>query len=110
MAEAAEYDLVIRRGRIVDGTRMPSYIGDVAVKDGKVAATGKVIGKGTQELDAEGLIVAPGFVDIHTHYDAQVTWANRISPSSWNGVTTVVTHEAAKWMRMAQHQCECCRQ
>lgn len=86
----AEYDLVIRNGRVVDGTRMPSYVGDVAITDGKVVSTGRVAGKGREELDATGLIVAPGFVDIHTHYDAQVQWDPYCSQSCWHGITTVV--------------------
>jgi N-acyl-D-aspartate/D-glutamate deacylase len=86
----AIYDLVIRGGRFVDGTRMPSYIGDVAIKDGKIAATGEVSGAGTREIDATGLIVAPGFIDIHTHYDAQVQWDPYCSQSCWHGITTVV--------------------
>jgi N-acyl-D-amino-acid deacylase len=85
-----DYDLVIRGGRVVDGTRMPSYIGDVAIKDGKVAATGQVTGTAKEEIDAKGLIVAPGFVDIHTHYDAQIQWDPYASQSCWHGITTVV--------------------
>ena len=85
-----EFDLVIRNGRVVDGTRMPSYIGDIAVKDGKVVATGKVVGTGKKELDASGHIVAPGFIDIHTHYDAQVQWDPYCSQSCWHGITTVI--------------------
>ena len=85
-----EFDLVIRNGRVVDGTRMPSYIGHIAVKDGKVVATGKVVGTGKKELDASGHIVAPGFIDIHTHYDAQVQWDPYCSQSCWHGITTVI--------------------
>ena len=86
----AEFDLVIRNGRVVDGTRMPSFVGDVAVKDGMVVSRGKIAGKGREELDATGMIVAPGFVDIHTHYDAQVQWDPYCSQSCWHGITTVV--------------------
>jgi N-acyl-D-amino-acid deacylase len=86
----AEFDLVIRGGTIVDGSGAPSYVGDVAVRDGWIVATGKVDGKGKEEIDAKGLLVTPGFVDIHTHYDGQVIWSDRVSPSSDHGVTTVM--------------------
>lgn len=90
MTTTREYDLVIRGGKVVNGTRMPAFIGDVAVKDGKVAATGWVPGKGKEEIDAKGLIVAPGVIDIHTHYDAQLNWDPYASQSCWHGVTSVV--------------------
>jgi N-acyl-D-aspartate/D-glutamate deacylase len=91
MAQATRsYDLVVRGGTIYDGTGGEGFEGDVAVKDGRVAAVGKVAGAGTEEIDAKGRIVAPGFVDIHTHYDGQATWESRMQPSSWHGVTTVV--------------------
>jgi len=90
MTNETQYDLVIRGGRVVDGTRMPSYIGDVAVKDGRIACIGSISGKGKEEIDAEGLIVAPGYIDIHTHYDAQVQWDPYCSQSCWHGITTVV--------------------
>ncbi|HEY1425474.1 MAG TPA: amidohydrolase family protein, partial [Caulobacteraceae bacterium] len=72
------------------GTGGEGFEGDVAVKDGRIAAVGKVAGAGAEEIDAKGKVVAPGFVDIHTHYDGQATWASRMQPSSWHGVTTVV--------------------
>jgi N-acyl-D-aspartate/D-glutamate deacylase len=92
MASGAEraYDLVIRGGTIADGTGGSTYEADVAVKDGLIAAVGRVSGSGAEEIDAEGLLVTPGFVDIHTHYDGQATWDERMQPSSWHGVTTVV--------------------
>ncbi len=90
MTQGFEYDLVIRGGRVIDGTRMPSFIGDVAIKDGKIADVGSVLGKGREEIDAKGLIVAPGFVDNHTHYDAQLSWDPYASQSCWHGITTVV--------------------
>lgn len=90
MTQEFQYDLVIRGGRVIDGTRMPSFIGDVAIKDGKIADTGSVRGKGKEEIDATGLIVAPGFVDNHTHYDAQLNWDPYASQSCWHGITTVV--------------------
>ncbi|MBY0511581.1 MAG: amidohydrolase family protein [Rhodospirillaceae bacterium] len=84
------YDLVIRGGTIVDGTGQAPIIGDVAVAGGKIAAIGKIDGAGAQEIDARDRIVTPGFVDIHTHYDGQAIWSERLSPSSSHGVTTVV--------------------
>ena len=87
---AAEYDLVIRNGSVADGRGGPLVEADVAVKDGKIAAIGKSLGKGAEEIDARGKLVTPGFVDIHTHYDGQATWDARLNPSSWHGVTTVV--------------------
>jgi N-acyl-D-aspartate/D-glutamate deacylase len=82
--------LVIRNGTIVDGTGGDPYEADLAVIDGKIAAIGEGIGKGSEEIDARGKLVTPGFIDVHTHYDAQVTWSDRLSPSSWNGATTVL--------------------
>ncbi len=82
--------LVIRNGTIVDGSGGEPYEADLAVIDGKIAAIGGNIAKGTEEIDARGKLVTPGFIDVHTHYDAQVTWSDRLSPSSWNGATTVL--------------------
>jgi N-acyl-D-amino-acid deacylase len=87
------YDLVIRNGTIVDGLGGEPYVGDVAVRDGVIAALGSAevpVGTGEQEIDATGLLVTPGFVDLHTHYDGQAIWSDRLTPSSANGVTTVV--------------------
>ena len=86
----AQFDLIIRNGTIHDGTGAPGRVGDVAVKDGRIAAIGTVKGDAGQEIDATGRIVTPGFVDVHTHFDGQVTWESRLSPSSGHGVTTVV--------------------
>jgi N-acyl-D-aspartate/D-glutamate deacylase len=86
----AEFDLVVRGGAIADGLGGPLIDGDVAIQNGTVAAIGKVVGKGKEEIDAKGKLVTPGFVDIHTHYDGQATWDARLNPSSWHGVTTVV--------------------
>jgi N-acyl-D-aspartate/D-glutamate deacylase len=87
---ARDLDLVIRNGSIVDGTGNAPRDGDVAVKDGRIVEVGKVAERGGEEIDARGHIVTPGFVDIHTHYDAQAVWDSRLIPSSWHGVTTVV--------------------
>jgi N-acyl-D-amino-acid deacylase len=84
------HDLVIRNGKIVDGTGQPSFIGDVAIDGGKITSVGPKAGAGRREIDATGLLVTPGFVDIHTHYDGQVTWDPYLTPSSWHGVTTLV--------------------
>ncbi len=84
------YDLVIRNGTLVDGTGASARQADVAIVDGKVAAIGSDLGPGTEEIDATGLLVTPGFVDVHTHYDGQATWDPELTPSSWHGVTTTV--------------------
>ncbi len=85
------HDLVIRGGLVVDGTGAPARPGDVAVAGGRIAAVGAVPDRGREEVEAAGLVVAPGFIDPHTHYDAQLTWDPLASCSSWHGVTTVVT-------------------
>src|SRR5438067_612567 len=87
---APRYDLVIRNGSIVDGSGGAPYAGDVAVLGDRIVAVGQVEGDGRTELDASGLAVTPGFVDVHTHYDGQVTWEHTLAPSSQHGVTTVV--------------------
>jgi len=86
----AQYDLIIRGGTIVDGTGAAGFVGDVAIRGGVIAAVGRVDGSATEEIDAAGKIVTPGFVDIHTHYDGQATWDQEMAPSSWHGVTTVI--------------------
>jgi N-acyl-D-aspartate/D-glutamate deacylase len=86
----ATHDLVIRGGTVVDGTGAPGRTADVAMDGERVTAVGRVDGTGRRELDADGLLVTPGFVDIHTHYDGQATWDSSLAPSSWHGVTTVV--------------------
>src|SRR5436305_15129891 len=83
------YDLVVRNGLVVDGTGAAPILADVAVKDGRIAAVGEVAGAGAEEIDARDKLVTPGFVDIHTHYDGQAVWSERLSPSSSPGVTTV---------------------
>ncbi|MFT6147201.1 MAG: N-acyl-D-aspartate/D-glutamate deacylase [Myxococcota bacterium] len=84
------FDVVIRGGTIVDGTGEPAFIGDVAFVGGVIAAVGPNLAPGKTEVDATGKMVTPGFVDMHTHYDGQVTWDAHFTPSGWHGVTTVV--------------------
>jgi N-acyl-D-aspartate/D-glutamate deacylase len=84
------YDLVIRGGRVFDGNGGEPYEADVAVKDGLIADVGVIHDAGTEEIDARGRIVTPGFVDIHTHCDGQATWDQHMQPSAWHGVTTIV--------------------
>src|SRR6187455_102179 len=86
----ADYDLVVRSGTVADGTGSGTREADVAVTDGRIAAVGAIVGRGREEIEAKGLLVTPGFVDIHTHYDGQATWDSRLQPSSWHGVTTAV--------------------
>ena len=86
-----DYDVLIKNGTIVDGTRVPRFKGDLWIKDGRIAQIGgRALGKAAKEIDAEGLIVAPGFVDLHTHYDAQIQWDPYCTISGWHGVTSVV--------------------
>lgn len=86
----SDFDLVIRNGSIVDGTGAAPFTADVGVRGGLIAAIGADLAAGKEEIDATGQIVTPGFVDIHTHYDGQVTWEDRLTPSSFHGVTTAV--------------------
>src|SRR5215471_8197987 len=105
------YDVLIKNGTVVDGVGAPRYRADVAVAGGKIAAIGKITDSAKKVIDASDLIVAPGFVDPHTHYDAQICWDPLVSCTSWHGVTTVVmgncgvgiapckpaAHEVAAW-------------
>ncbi|WP_164156026.1 N-acyl-D-amino-acid deacylase family protein [Sandarakinorhabdus rubra] len=85
------FDLVIRQGTIIDGSGGAAFEADVAVKDGRIAAVGPDLARGAEEMEARGLLVTPGLVDIHTHYDGQATWESRLQPSTLHGVTTVVS-------------------
>ncbi|MGE0586800.1 MAG: amidohydrolase family protein [Flavobacteriaceae bacterium] len=86
----ATYDLLIRGGTLIDGTGSAAQRADVAVRDGRIVAVGFIEGSGVEEIDATGLLVTPGFVDIHTHFDGQAIWDSRLAPTTWHGVTTVV--------------------
>jgi len=86
----AEYDLVVRGGTVADGTGGALVDADVAVKDGRIAAVGAGLKAGAAEIDARGMIVTPGFIDVHTHYDGQAVWDERLQPSTQHGATTVV--------------------
>jgi N-acyl-D-aspartate/D-glutamate deacylase len=85
-----DHDVVVRGGTVVDGTGAPAREADVAIADGLITTVGDVAGRGATEIDARGLLVTPGWVDVHTHYDGQATWDPYLSPSCWHGVTTVV--------------------
>src|SRR5271169_750602 len=86
----SDYDLVIRNGTIVDGTRLPAFKADLAIKHGKIAQiSGKIVCEPTRELDATGCYVAPGTIDLHCHYDAQLNWDPYCTLSGWHGVTSL---------------------
>jgi N-acyl-D-aspartate/D-glutamate deacylase len=90
MRRSTVHDLVIRGGTVVDGLGHEPVTADVAVDDGRITEIGKVDGPARETIDADGLLVTPGFVDVHTHYDGQATWDSQLGPSCWHGVTTVV--------------------
>ena len=84
------YDLVIKAGSVVDGTGKPATTADVAIKDGRIVEVGRINSTARRIINADGLLVTPGFVDIHTHYDGQATWDQHLTPSCWHGVTTAI--------------------
>lgn len=84
------HDLVIRNAKIVDGTGADAYSGDIAIDGGTIAQVGGTASAGKREIAADGAMASPGWVDVHTHYDGQVTWDPVVSPSSWHGVTSIV--------------------
>src|SRR5215813_2194259 len=88
--ELSMHDIVIRGGMIIDGTGQPAFTGDIAIEGGRIAAVGGKAGPGRRVIDADGLLVTPGWVDVHTHYDGQATWDPILAPSSWHGVTTIL--------------------
>ena len=90
-SENSRYDLVIRGGLLVDGTGAPGYVGDLAIADGKIAEVGgRIDAPGVASIDADGALVAPGWVDVHTHYDGQVAWDDKLDPAFSNGSTTLM--------------------
>ena len=86
----ADFDLVIRGGTVVDGTGRVPVEADVGVSGNRITQVGRIAGRGAEEIDAKGKLVTPGFVDIHTHYDAQAVWDSHLTPSSNHGITTAV--------------------
>jgi N-acyl-D-aspartate/D-glutamate deacylase len=103
----AELDLIIRGGTVLDGTGADPRTADVAVRDGVITEVGRVAGTARRTLGADGLLVTPGFVDIHAHYDGQATWDPRMVPSTWHGVTTIVSGNCGVGfapVRPADHQ------
>ncbi len=84
------YDLLVKGGRVYDGSGLPSFTADVAIQDGKVAEVGRLSGTARRIIDADGLAVAPGFIDFHTHLDAQLLWDPIATSSCWHGITTVI--------------------
>ena len=98
------YDLIIKNGKIIDGSGLPGFHGDVAVSGGRIVEIGKVSGDARQVLNADGLVVAPGIIDNHTHYDAQVTWDPLCTYSCYHGITTVVMGNCSLAMAPAHRE------
>jgi N-acyl-D-aspartate/D-glutamate deacylase len=90
MMRPMSFDVVIRGGTVLDGTGMPAFTADLAIRDGRIAGIGRVAGRGAREIDADGAWVTPGFVDVHTHYDVQLDWDPLATPSCWHGVTSAI--------------------
>jgi N-acyl-D-aspartate/D-glutamate deacylase len=90
------HDLVIRGGTILDGTGASAFTGDVAIDGAEITQVGGTAGRAKREIDANGLLVTPGWVDVHTHYDGQATWDPVLAPSSWHGVTTTKLYDRTK--------------
>ena len=84
------HDIVIRGGTIIDGTGRQAFTGDIAIKGDRIAEVGGKAGPAKRDIAADGMLVTPGWVDVHTHYDGQATWDKELAPSSWHGVTTIV--------------------
>jgi N-acyl-D-aspartate/D-glutamate deacylase len=89
-ASSERFDLIIRRAKVVDGTGLPSYVADVGIKGNRIAKIGRIDAEAERTIDAEGLLLTPGFIDIHTHYDVQLDWDPIATPSCWHGITTVL--------------------
>src|SRR3954466_1645808 len=85
------YDLLIRNGRVIDGTGSPAFKADVGIRNGRIAAIGKLSGDAKRSIDAQGQVIAPGFIDSHPHFDAQLLWDPLCTWSCYHGVTTVIT-------------------
>src|SRR5215510_13856840 len=86
----SDYDLIVRGGTVADGTGAATRTADVGIRDGRIVEVGRVSGSAGREIDADGALVAPGWVDVHTHYDGQAVWDPQLAPSSNQGVTSVV--------------------